>query len=351
MPPLVFYPPLAPTVWVARKAGIGGGRGLVMSTLAGRLAYAAYARRRVPARYLRSRITRRSGEHVASAAWTSGERLSFRGALVVAVGPGERDGLTELIESVRHFEGEDVKVVVVDDHTGEYPDRVVAREFPGVDFVRPTVPSGTALCTFRNNQVGLLHVVRRYDAPTILKTDPDALMIAPGAFALARARFDADPGLGLLGTTDRNASGRATDYRWSGWMAHTELRWSRRLRRLLGEARRRVPDLGFAQGGAYFLAAEAVKAASDRGVIPFRQPAWSLLTEDLITDLVVQAAGYRVGSFGAPGEPIASDTDRLPLEPAQLLDGGFKIAHSVRSTPSGGGEADVRAFFREARNA
>jgi hypothetical protein len=215
--------------------------------------------------------------------------------------------------------------------------------------VRARIPGGNASCSFRTQQLGLLHLIDHYDVPAILKLDPDSLVIGAGAFELASARFAADPQLGVLGTTDRDASGAATDYRFSMWMAHTELRWSRRWRRLARRARKHASPLSFAQGGAYFMAPRAVSAAREQGVLPFRQPAWSLLTEDLTTDLVMQAAGFRVASFGAPGDPIASDTRALPLEPVEALEGGFKVVHSVRSTPAGMPESEVRAFFEAAR--
>jgi hypothetical protein len=273
----------------------------------------------------------------------------FRGAVLVVAGPDEHEALAELIESIRHYEGADIKIVVADDATGQYPDELVRRCFAGVDFVRARVPGGNASCSFRTQQLGFLHLLDHYDVPVILKLDPDSLVIGSGAFELAGARFEADLRLGVLGTTDRNASGATTDYRFSVWMAHTEFRWSRRWRRLARRARARVTPLRFAQGGAYFVAHRALEAARKQGVLPFRQPGWSLLTEDLTTDMVIQAAGFRVGSFGAPGDPVASDTTTLPIEPHEALANGVKVVHSVRGTPSGASEVEIRRFFAAAR--
>jgi hypothetical protein len=346
-----FYPSSRSTTMIARRAGMGAAPAVLLSTLPARLAWAAYTRRRVPMqtarlhwRALRDRVP------VAPTTIAVGERR-FRGAVLVVVGPGEHDAFAELIESIRHYEGEDIKIVAADDATGQYPEELVTRRFPGVDFVRARVPGGNASCSFRTQQRGFLHVLEHYDVPVILKLDPDSLVIGSGGFELARARFDADPGLGVLGTTERDASGTATDYRFSVWMAHTEFRWSWRWRRLANRARRRVNPLRFAQGGAYFVARRALEAAREHGVLPFRQPAWSLLTEDLTTAMVIQAAGFRVGSFGAPGDPVASDTTSLPIEPREALERGVKVVHSVRGTPSGASEAEVRRVFAAARAA
>ncbi len=267
---------------------------------------------------------------------------SFRGAVVAVAGPGEHHQLAELIDSVRCYEGDDIKVVVADDATGEYPEDLVKRSFPSADFVRARVPGGHASCSFRTEQLAFLHLLEHYDAPVVLKLDPDALLIAPGAFSLARARFDEEPSLGVLGRTD-------TDYSFSRWVAHTEVRWSSRLRRLACSARQRRRHLVFAQGGAYFIARRALEAARSQRLIPFRQPGWSLLTEDVMMELIIQAAGFGVGQFGLPIGPIASEPGALPFEPADALALGAKVVHSVRSTPGGASEEEVRSFFRAAR--
>lgn len=320
---------------------------MILSTLPARLAWAMYLRRRVPARVLRARAAARAPT---SPVIVSGERRAFRGGLVVGVAPGERSGLDELIVSLRRYEGEDIKIVVADDLTGEYPDEVVARDYPDIDFVRPLIPSGSSYCAFRTLQPAFLHMIRTYEAPVVLKADPDSMVIGEGAFDQAAARFHDDPTLGILGTTEVNATGRTTDYRWAGWMAHPELRWSPRFRRLVRSARAAVGELDFAQAGAYFVSTAALHSALAQGLLPYRQPQWSLQVDDVIMDLIVQAAGYRVRSFGAPGDPIASDTNALPLEPAELLAGGFKLVHSVRSSPAGLTEQEVRRFFGEARD-
>lgn len=344
-----FYPPHRSTIGIARRSGITGAAGLALSTMPGRLVWAAYLRRRVPAQAGRLALRGLRDATAAPRITVDSAQRRFRGAVLVVVGPGERENLAELVESVRHYEGSDIKIVVADDATGEYPESLVRRRFPTLDFVRARIPGGNASCSYRTQQLGLLHLLNHYDVPVILKLDPDSLMIGHGAFDLAIARFAADPRLGELGTTDRNASGALTDYRFSVWMAHPEIRWSRRWRHLVGLARQRAGHLRFAQGGGYFVARRAFDAARDQRLLPFRQPSWSLLTEDVVTGLIIQAAGYRVDSFGAPGEPIASDTRMMPVEPQTAVEHGFKVVHSVRSTPAGRSEAEVRGFFRAER--
>lgn len=347
-----FHPRWASTIALAHRSGIGGASSIVLSTLPGRIGWAAYLRRRVPAQAARNHLS--AWREHRPVAWTTVQpsaEQSFRGAALVVVGPGERPQLLELIESIRHYEGHSIKVVVADDATGQYSDELVRRDFPEVDFVRARIPGGNASCSFRTQQLGFLHLISNYGVPAILKVDPDSLVIGAGGFELAAERFASDVGLGLLGTTETDAAGLQTDYGFSSWVAHTELRWSARWRNLYELARTRVGALQFAQGGAYFVAPRALASAREQRLLPFRQPGWSLLTEDFTTDLVVQAAGWKVGSFGAPGDPIASNTQMLPIEPEQALERGVKVIHSVRSTPSGRGEAAVRELFRNARGA
>lgn len=342
---LTFYPRWRSTLAVARRSGMTGPTALALSTLPGRLAWVAYLRRRVPAQALRVRRAS-AGEPAVTFAAPGGP---YRGAVAVVAGPGELEPLAELVASIRAYEGEDIKIVVADDATGEYPDALVRERLRGVDFVRARIPGGNASCSFRTQQLAFLHIIAHYDVPVVLKLDPDALVIDAGSFDQAHAAFTADPSLGILGTTDRDATGAPTDYRFTSWIFHPELRWSGRMRRLLSLARARVGRLSWAQGGAYFLAGAALRAAQRERLLPFRQPAWSLLTEDAVTALVIQAAGFSVGSFGAPGQTIASATTALPIEPEEAVSGGFKVVHSVRGTPSGLDERAVRAFFAARR--
>jgi hypothetical protein len=181
----------------------------------------------------------------------------------------------------------------------------------------------------------------------VLKCDPDTLVIGSGSFDKAIETFRADPKLGALGRTVFDAS-EPVDARWAVWMAHPELRWSRSFRRLVRAAVSAVPRLDFAQGGACFLSGPAVATVIEHGLLPYRQPQWSLQGHDVLIGLILQAGGFTVESFGRDS-PIATDTDRLPLDPPELLERGAKVVHSVRSSPSGMDEDAIRALFRAAR--
>lgn len=343
-----FSHPLRPSILVARENGLQGPSALLLSTLMGRLAWANYLRRRVPRRVVRARLDEHRRRDRTSRLVVSNTRSDYRAGVLVGVAPGERPGLIELIASLRRYEGHDIKIVVADDLTGEYPDHLVARDFPGVDFVRPLVASGTGICPFHTLQPALIHLVRRYGVPAVLKADPDTLVIGSGAFDIAIERFRSDPQLAALGRTIFDPS-HPVDARWAMWMAHPEVRWSRRFRRVVRAAVASVPRLDFAQGGASFYSGPAVSTAVERGVLPYRQPQWSLQGNDVMLGLLLQAAGFSVKPFG-PDTPISTGTDRLLFEPQELVERGVKVVHSVRGSPSGLDEDSIRGLFRAARD-
>lgn len=345
-----FLSPLLPTTLVARRNGLGGRKALIGSLLPVRLLWISLLRRRVPAQAVRNAIASlRDRRRPGTAVIQAGVGKRFRAAVLINVAPGEVDQLAETIESVRHYEGDEIKIVVVDDATGDYTRALISDRFPGVDFVQARVPAGSSFCVYHTQHLGFGHILGRYDVPMIMKIDPDSLMIDSGIFAQAAERFAADAELGQLGTTAVNAAGSDTDYRYSTWLAHTELRWSPRFRRLVASAKAAVNPLRFAQAGAYILRPEALRRAHAIGVLPYRQPWWSMQHDDVLIGLFVQAAGYRVGSFGAPGEPIASGFGWIPIEPEEAVAGGFKVVHSVRSSPSGRPEDEIRRYFAERR--
>jgi hypothetical protein len=172
-------------------------------------------------------------------------------------------------------------------------------------------------------------------------------MIGSGSIDRAIECFRSEPTLGMLGRTVFDAS-EPVDPRWASWMAHPEHRWSLRFRRLVRAAVAAAPRLDFAQGGAHFISGRAVATAIERGLLPYRQPQWSLQGADVLTGLIIQAAGFTVESFG-PDSPVATDTDRLPFDPPELFERGAKLVHSVRGSPSGMDEDAIRALFQAAR--
>ena len=64
--------------------------------------------------------------------------------------------------------------------------------------------------------------------------------------------------------------------------------------------------------------------------------------------LLTIAAGFRIGDFGGPADPLALRWHGLPAHPAELLAGVKLITHSVRSWGDLT-EGQIRSIFAEAR--
>jgi hypothetical protein len=193
----------------------------------------------------------------------------------------------------------------------------------------------------------------------LLRLDADALVIGPGIAELAAARFEADPGLGLLGSYRLGPDGGRRSFApaaaalraESGWRGLRQPRLRRALRELLATARGAGYEDGeHPLGGAYLHSAGAVAELSRQGLLELPLLARSSLGEDQLFGLLTVAAGYRIGDFGGPGDPLALTWKGLPAEPAELLARRKVVVHSVRSFGQLG-EAEIRGSFAAARAA
>src|SRR5262249_60135385 len=99
-----------------------------------------------------------------------------------------------------------------------------------------------------------------------------------------------------------------------------------------------------ALGAAYLLRPRALREIDRRGWLDLPLEA-SAAGEDHLTALLTVAAGYRLGDFGGPDDPLALRWQGLPLAPEDLVARRKLVTHSVR----GPHEEAIRAFFRERR--
>ena len=304
---------------------------LVKGTLAGKVAAAL---RRRP---------RRTSRPAAGPAPAS--RGRFRIVYVVLVGPGELEPLSELIESIEAWEGDGAKVLVVEDATPDVRWPEVRSRFPDVDVIRARRPTGGPPRLSPPIAYAYATALERYEFDVVCKLDTDALVTGPALGDRAAERFAADPRLGMLGTLDVRADGVPEDYTYDAWVLAHERRWSRSVRARLNAARAGTYDGRKVHGGVYVLGRRAVEAM-DLDADP---PWWSQIGEDLWFSLGVCAAGFELGSWGAPGEPTASASKWLPVPLADVSARGLLAVHSVRRGADGESEAQVRAALRAQR--
>jgi hypothetical protein len=317
--------------------------------VAGKVAAAVKRQRRAPLVALRSwRAARRDGPPPAPA---PGERPRYRALFLILCGPGELEELSETIESIERYEGDEVKVLVVEDATPDvrWPD--IRARHPEVDVVRAPWPTGGPPRLSPPLARGYRAALERYDFDVMCKIDTDALVTGPGLTERARERFAADPGLGMLGTVGVLPDGTEEDYTYDVWLLEHERRWSRTVRDRVRRAEAGPYDGRKVHGGVYLVSRPALDAVDATGDFDREPPWWSQIGEDTWFTLAVCAAGFRIGSWGAPGEPVGSVSKRLPVPVAEIEERGLLAVHSVRRGARGEPEAVVRAQLRAHRRA
>jgi len=318
---------------------------VVKSTLPGKMALAAHRKRRVPARTLETARLRRAERRQTVAADAGAD---VGAVFMVPAGPGEWAPLSDTLASIRHYEPE-AKVVVVADGATELTRELVEAQSPGATLLRPPWPTGGPPRLSPAFSWAMRWILKTYRFHTLVKIDSDALVTGRGLTARAGARFADDPRLGMLGSTTVRADGVPSDLTYSAWVLNHERRWSRSIRQVVRAAERNGWQGEEAHGGVYLVARRALEALEGEGWLRRQPPWWTLASEDLWYSVAVCACGLEIGSFGAPGETIASGQGFLPIPKQQVLDDGILAIHSVRRGVDGEDEQELRRFFRAVR--
>jgi len=275
--------------------------------------------------------------------------------VVMPVGPGE--DVHDTLESLRAFLDPSRAIVLVDD-TGTDELAAATARLPDVDVVTaPGRAPGARGGLWVKIAGGYAWACGRFRFDVLLRMDTDAVMLGPGIEDAALGRFQESPDIGLLGSFRTGPDGGARDFTWAanalrreagllGWRHH---RLRVRLRALVREAAASGYAPGeHALGGAFIHSGEAVRTLSSRGLLDLPEMAASRLGEDMIFGLLTVAAGFQIGDFGGPGDPLALRWIGLPAHPDALLAGSALITHSVRSYGDLA-EPAIRARFAEAR--
>jgi hypothetical protein len=278
-------------------------------------------------------------------------------AVVIPAGP--RDDVLDTLASVTHYTEAPRIVIVIDDKSVLGKNVNHARGLPVDTVVIPPPPGapGTQGGLWVKLSAGYRWVLERYEPRMVLRLDADALLIGRGLEARAERAFSRNPGVGLLGSYKIGPDGGSRDASWAArrvraeaglrGLAHPKRRSS--LRDCLDLARSHgYTDGESALGGAYIHSYEAAMSIYEHGW--FSQPwlASSKLGEDHIMALLTVAAGYRIGDFGGPIDPMALKWQGLPAHPVDLLASGKLVTHSVRYWP-GLSERQIRDIFAQAR--
>lgn len=278
--------------------------------------------------------------------------------LAVVIPAGPADDIEDTLSSVLSYTEPPREIVILDDlgrpGMGERLDKIS----PDVHVLPVPEPvSGVRGKLWINVAAGIQWAARHLEFAMLLRLDADALLVGPGLASAAAERFAADPSVGLLGSNRLGMDGRARDWTWAAATLGREcgLLGMRRpaLRRRLRHLRLQALANGYVPGehplgAAYLLSVDAVRSLDAQGLLDLPELSGSTLCDDHLVGLLAVAAGYRIGEFAGPDDPLALDWKQLPASPEELLARRKLVVHSVRRWQQQD-EREVRAYFALAR--
>jgi hypothetical protein len=271
-------------------------------------------------------------------------------AVVIPAGPG--DDIADTLASVLRYTDPSRIVVVVDD-TNAAPEQAPDVKVIKAGQARPGTQGGLWVKT----APAYRWILENYEPEMVLRLDADAVILGPGLEEAAEQAFRRNPGAGLLGAYRVGPDGGRRDFRPAARQlrAETGPRGLRRpkLRGGLRRCVRRARDHGYVDGEhvlgcAFLLRAQAIRDIDRAGGFSQRWLEASRLGDDQIMSLLTVAAGHRIADFGGPADPLALKWRGLPAHPAELLEQGKLVTHSVRSWGDLT-ERQIRGIFAAAR--
>lgn len=306
-------------------------------------------------------------------------------ALVLPVGPGTTElwRATDLLKSLVAWEPHLAWCVIVDDAV---PSRGLSELslFPSscraVTLSNERQGKGQgkygALCAAILAAFEWIHA--NTDADFLLKMDTDALAIGPFAQRVHELLM-AEPDCGLVGTigdrcnpsetdlqelrresfflrtrklltTDRSENGKSLDLQERARTMNIPIEQAEVFMRILPHLDEAI-QRGFwwdefCQGGAYVVSRAMVDRMANAGYIEMRD-LWtnSHFGEDRAMGMYARAVGLRVRNFSGRGEVFGVHNPGLAAEPAELVNAGYALIHSVKNDRRFT-ETTIRDYFR-----
>ncbi len=276
------------------------------------------------------------------------------------------DRIEDLLESIRYFNARDYLVVCVNDCKDEEAIRFI-EERTSSDFVsfrphsEPDWRRDTRGSLFCKKYHCIDYILGRYRFEYLVGVDTDALFTGPDLMDRVEAFFKrCDPKIGLIGSYKIRADGqKRARWKWALYMLYLAY-GVRKMRRnpffwkeMVPAARRNGYKLGeHVLGGSFVFTYECLKSMLD--LFPYEAVRTDRLHEieikdDIILSMLAYSAGYRIGDFGRPEDPMAIALRSLPLAKEEITRTGKTIIHSVKSGRDGESEEDLRGYFKSLR--
>ncbi len=282
-----------------------------------------------------------------------------RFAVVVPVGPGG-DLALDTLDSIECYCPEPHVVVLVDDCTrdGTY-ESLCANRRPNWHILRNERPMRYwrlvhTLCS------AFKFILSQTECTLAMKMDVDALMIGPGILTDAIEYANLNPSVGLFGVYAHDYN-RPRRFDMHERQITKEMSWARKLlglspswANLLVKAEMRGYRRGDnVFGGACFYSRKCLTGMSEIGALDVQFRWNSKLLDDIYFPMAVVAAGFDLGHFGAPEDPLCLEYRGLPYPASELLASGYKVIHSVdkgkNTDRAANGGKTAREAFRGVR--
>jgi hypothetical protein len=201
-------------------------------------------------------------------------------------------------------------------------------------------------------RTGILHAVEHYDFSLYVKMDTDAIVTAPSFSDTVLEHLGRRERPGIAGSCGVRCDGAEEDRRFHQLVLAREMRRDRPLRtayeRAIAAGWR---DGEIVQGGALCITPEAAREISQEGWLHWRRPLSSQLPDDLLVSMFIAAYGYELVSLGHPEGIFAIGNKYIPLAKEDVATGPWVVAHSTREDIADTPEPELRAFFRQHRDA
>lgn len=296
--------------------------------------------------------------------------------VIVPVGPGreEKDRVSDLLDSLFHYEPHGGKILIVDDE----PD--------GPRSLDVCVPENCSLHVIRNPRKGRgdgwagglcvavcsalkWFMEQQEECDFYLRLDTDSLVINEFKQEIS-SQFQRVPESGILGTFSKYPNGKQRlphNYshtivkrlvkKVTKWVAFSRKkgikikfkRKDRLIRKIVNKAICNGYKLGYyVQGGGYAIRKKLVGSLHNELLtdplkfvnLPFGEDVWMTIA--------AYYAEFEVSNFNQRGEPFGVQNSEIPGSCDQLVKEGRSILHSVEDGPNKG-EEKIRSYFRSRR--
>ncbi|MBC7985845.1 MAG: hypothetical protein H7X93_04120, partial [Sphingomonadaceae bacterium] len=252
-------------------------------------------------------------------------RTSAPLAILMPVGPDCDSGfVADTIASVRHYLGADTPFLVVDNSRRSLVAQAFAPD-PALEILTIDHPQGRLGALWTILARGMKRLRERHDPEVLLRIDTDALVTGASLIAQARARFDAEPSLAVLGAYRVSATGGPRDFSTSADALRRAAARDDAIGQRMSRAIVRAETLGYevgehVLGGVCLYHRRALDALDADGLFDDVDLGACGVSEDVLFGLFLRAAGLSRGLSASPGQPLGANWRGLRGTPVALVE-------------------------------